>query len=248
MSIEIAGVRVDNLDMKGVVSEIEKRIEVNDKSKIYTPNLDFLYNASKSGEFKRILNDSDLNIPDGKPLIWLSRLNGESLKEKVAGSDLFIELCKLSNLKGYRIFILGAEEGVPDKAIKNLTNTYGDINCVGFYSPPFGFEKNIETLESIISKINSTKPDILFVALGSPKQEFFIDKYFKRLNSIVSIGVGASIDFAAGVKSKPPHFVKEIGMAWLWRALSEPKRLGIRYLKNITFFIKYLTSVMLNKM
>jgi exopolysaccharide biosynthesis WecB/TagA/CpsF family protein len=238
-SIIIGNVRIDSVTMQQAVNTTLEMINNKGKYYITTPNLDFLYNASNDQHFMQILNSSSLNIPDGKPLILLSRVLGRPLKEKVSGADFFVEVCRKSVDKNISIFLLGSAPGVADKAKGNLEERFNGIDIVGARSPSFGFEKDEVESRELVEKINIVSPDILFVGVGSPKQELWIDKYLDQLDVKVAIGVGASFDFAAGNVKIPPPYIKKIGFAWLWRLTLEPKRLWKRYLvNNLPLFIK----------
>jgi exopolysaccharide biosynthesis WecB/TagA/CpsF family protein len=247
--VYVDGVRIDNVNMEEAVQKILKLISVGGKHQITTPNLDFLFNASKNKNFKQILNSSSLNIPDGKPLILISRALGIPLKEKVSGADFFVEICRVSAQKSVNVFLMGSAPGIAEKAKQNLLNKFQGLNITGTLSPSFGFEKNESESLDIVKQINEKSPDILFVGVGSPKQEIWINKYIDQLNIKIAIGVGASFDFAAGHVKIPPPIVKKIGLAWFWRLASEPRRLWKRYLINdLPYFVKiYLKAALLVK-
>lgn len=208
---------------------------------IFTPNVDFLVKSVKDQHFKEILNHAEMLVPDGKPLIWASYLtNSNPLKEKIAGSTLFFKICNLAPSNNLRIFLLGAPEGVAFKAKKELEKDYPGITITGTYSPKIGFEKNELEIQHIIKILKESNSDILFVGMGAPKQEYFISTYKSEYQIPVSIGVGASIDFAAKVKKMPPEWIKNMGFGWLWRLIEEPRRLWKRYLIEDMMFFYYL--------
>ena len=177
------------------------------------------------------------------PLIWISKIKKTPIKEKVSGSDLFPEVCKLAANKGYKIFLLGAAEGVAAKAAQNLKEKYKGLNVVGTYSPSYGFEKNEGEIKEIVEMINEVKPDILAVGLGAPKQEKFLYNYIKQLNVPVALAIGASIDFEAGNINRAPQWMQHSGLEWLYRLCKEPKRMFKRYIiddiKIVKLIIKY---------
>ena len=164
------------------------------------------------------------------PLIWISKLIKNPIKEKVSGSDLFPEVCKSAADKGYKVFLLGAAEGVAAKAAENLKEKYKGLNVVGTYSPSYGFEKKEDEIQEIIKMINEVKPDILAVGLGAPKQEKFLYNYRKQLNVPVALAIGASIDFEAGNIDRAPEWMQNSGLEWFYRLCKEPKRMFKRYL------------------
>lgn len=228
--IKFLNTNVDNLTMKEAVEKIDELIQRNIPSYVVTPNVDHIVKLEKDEELRKIYDKADLVLTDGMPLIWISKLKSNPIKEKVSGSDLFPRVCELAAHKGYKIFLLGAAEGVAKKAAENLKIIYPKLKICGTYSPSYGFEKNDEEIDYIISIINKAKPDILAVGLGAPKQEKFIYKYKYRLNVPVSLAIGASIDFEAGNVERAPKWMQKCGLEWLYRLLKEPKRMFRRYL------------------
>lgn len=146
---------------------------------------------------------------------------------------MFPRVCELAAKKGYSVFLLGAAEGVAAKAAENLQNKYHGLKIAGTYSPSFGFEEKEDEINKIIKMINETKPDVLAVGLGSPKQEKFIYKYKDQLNVPVSLAIGASIDFEAGNKKRAPRFMQKAGLEWLYRLCKEPRRMFMRNLTSV---------------
>lgn len=228
--IKFLNTNVDNLTMKEAVEKIDELIQRNIPSYVVTPNVDHIVKLEKDEELRKIYDKADLVLTDGMPLIWISKLKSNPIKEKVSGSDLFPRVCELAAHKGYKIFLLGAAEGVAKKAAENLKIIYPKLKICGTYSPSYGFEKNDEEIDYIISIINKAKPDILAVGLGAPKQEKFIYKYKYRLNVPVSLAIGASIDFEAGNVERAPKWMQKCCLEWFYRLCKEPKRMFKRYL------------------
>lgn len=241
--IKILNTEVDNLTMSEAVEKIESLILAKTPSYIVTPNVDHIVKLEKDKEFQEVYKEADLILTDGMPLIWISKINKNPIKEKLSGSDLFPEVCKLASKKGYKVFLLGAAEGVAARASENLKNKYNNLNIVGTYSPSYGFEKNEDEVNIIIDIINKAKPDILAVGLGAPKQEKFLYNFKERLNVPVSLAIGASIDFEAGNINRAPVWMQKSGLEWFYRLCKEPKRMFKRYLvddiKIIKIYFKY---------
>lgn len=241
--IKFLNTEVDNLTMDEAIIAIDKLIQRGVPSYVVTPNVDHIVKLEKDEEFKNVYENADLILTDGMPLIWISKLKGNPIKEKVSGSDLFPKVCELASSKGYSIFLLGAAEGVANKAAENLKNKYKGLNIVGTYSPSYGFEKKNDEIEKIIKIINECKPDILAVGLGAPKQEKFLYNYREKLNVPVSLAIGASIDFEAGKIERAPRWMQKLGLEWSYRLCKEPKRMFRRYIiedmKIINITIKY---------
>ncbi len=220
---------LDNITMEEAVEKIHWLVERKKPSYVVTPNVDHIVKLERDKEFKAVYDNADLILADGKPLLWLSKFYGKPIREKISGSDLFPKVCDMAALKGFSIFLLGAAEGVADIAASNLRDKYTGLNVVGTYSPPFGFEESDDEVDKIIKLVNEANPDILVVGLGCPKQEKFMYKYLDFLNVPVSLGLGASIDFEAGVVRRAPRWMSNVGLEWFYRFMREPKRLMKRY-------------------
>lgn len=228
--MRLMNTEIDNLTMDETLDAIDSLIKEDNCSYVVTPNVDHIVQLEKDEELKRVYENASLILTDGKPLIWISNWYKTPIKEKISGSDLFPRVCDLAAKKGYTMYLLGAAEGVADKAAKNLMNKYKGLNIVGTYSPPFGFEKDKLELKKIERQIQEVHPDILIVGLGCPKQEKYMYHHCKELDVPISFGLGASIDFEAGNIKRAPRWMSEHGLEWLYRITQDPKRLAKRYL------------------
>ncbi|MDF2882520.1 MAG: acetyl-mannosamine transferase [Clostridiaceae bacterium] len=245
--IKFLNTYIDNLTMEETIDQIDKLITDGSYHYIVTPNVDHIVKLEKDIEFQNVYKEADLILTDGMPLIWISKLLKETIKEKISGSDLFPKVCQLAAKKHYTVFLLGAEQGVGEKAAKNLENKYKGLKVIGTYSPKFGFEKDVQAINHIIDLINNKKPDILCVGLGAPKQEKFIYNFKDKLKVPISLAIGASIDFEAGKVKRAPKWMQNAGLEWFYRILMEPKRMFGRYLKDAVeigpIFFKYRSYV-----
>lgn len=234
---------IDNMNMEEALHAIDQLIQNDNNAYVVTPNVDHIVKLEQDRELQQVYKEADLILTDGKPLIWISKIYNTPIKEKISGSDLFPLLCKMASEKGYKMYFLGATDGVADKAAKKLANLYLGLQIVGTYSPPYGFEKNFEEISKIINLIKIVKPEILVVCLGCPKQEKFILKYRKQLGVPISLGLGASLDFEAGNIQRAPKWMCNSGLEWLYRLFREPRRMFKRYLvddlKILKLVIKY---------
>ncbi|MGV9025961.1 WecB/TagA/CpsF family glycosyltransferase [Lactococcus lactis] len=221
---------VDSLNMPEVLDRIDKLIQIKKNSYVVTPNVDHIVQLEKDSELQKVYKNADLILADGKPLIWISNYYKTPIKEKVSGSDLFPLLCEMAGKKGYKMFFLGAAEGVAARAATNLKKRYSNLEVAGVYSPPFGFEENEEEVEKILQMIIKSNVDILIVGLGAPKQEKFIFKYHDRLKVPISLGLGASLDFEAGNIKRAPKWMQKSGLEWLFRITQDPRRMFKRYI------------------
>lgn len=241
--IKFLNTQIDNLNIEESLDYIDKLIKIRKPSYVVTPNVDHIVKLESDYEFKKVYEEADLVLTDGMPLIWISKLKSTPIKEKISGSDLFPKVCELAARKGYKVFLLGAAEGVSVKAAENLKNKYNELSIVGTYSPSYGFEKKEDEIELIIKMINDAKPDILAVGLGAPKQEKFIYKFKNKLNVPISLAIGASIDFEANNMKRAPIWMQKSGLEWFYRLIKEPKRMFKRYLidaiKIVPIIIKY---------
>ena len=224
---------IDNITMTEAVDEIDRLIQRKCCSYVVTPNLDHIVILENDKEFAEIYKNADLIVADGKPLIWISRYLGNPIKEKISGSDLFPKVCEMAALKNYSIFILGAAEGVAAKAAINLRSKFIGLNICGTYSPPIGFEKDMDELYKIYNLIKQANPDILAVSLGSPKGEKFIYNHLEEYGVPLSISIGATIDFEAGNVKRAPKWMADNGLEWFFRITQDPKRLVKRYWNDV---------------
>ncbi len=220
---------IDNLTMQEALQAIDQVIHENKSVYVVTPNVDHIVQLETNKKLQMVYKNAFLILTDGKPLQWIACWYGTPIKEKISGSDLFPLLCKMAAENGYKMFFLGAAEGIAAKAADNLTNKFPGLNVIGTYSPPLGFEKNCKELDKIKSIIKSLKPDILIVGLGCPKQEYFMYQYCKDLEVPISFGLGASFDFEAGNIKRAPKWMSRHGLEWLFRITQDPKRMLKRY-------------------
>lgn len=241
--IRFMNTEIDNYTMDEAVDAIDRLIQKDKNGYVVTPNIDHIVKLETDTVLQQVYANADIILTDGKPMIWMSRWYGTPIKEKVSGSDLFPRLCELAAAKEYRVFLLGAAEGVAARAAANLQKKFPGLMIAGTYSPPFGFEKDEKELNHIIQVVAEAKPHILVVGLGCPKQEKFIYKYRNDLKVPVSLGLGASIDFEAGIIKRAPKWMADHGFEWLYRVVQDPKRLMRRYfiddVKIIKMFFKY---------
>jgi N-acetylglucosaminyldiphosphoundecaprenol N-acetyl-beta-D-mannosaminyltransferase len=237
--IAILGVPFDNVTTADAIALIEQMVLSRQPHYLATANVDFLVQALEDVELRRILFDAHLVLCDGTPLLWASRLLGNPLPERVAGSDLVPLLIEVAARKGYRLFFLGATPDSAERAAARLRAQHPDLVIAGHYSPPFShlLEMNHDEIKQ---QILAAKPDLLFVSLGCPKQEKWIAMHYRSLGVPVSAGVGATIDFLAGQVKRAPRWMQRSGTEWIFRLLQEPRRLFRRYLKDLWAFGRHI--------
>ena len=220
---------INNVTMSETVEAIEQMIAADKKSYVVAINVDVVMKIESDPYLKKIVDDADMVLVDGKPLVWISKLHGRPLKKKVSGSDLVPLLCEVAAKNGYKVFIIGGKEGSAERAKQRLEEKLPDIKIVGTYAPPFGFEKDDAELERINRMISQAHPDLLITCFGCPKQEKWIYENIEKYDAKVSICAGATVDFLAGNVTRAPRWMSEHGLEWFYRFLQEPRRMFRRY-------------------
>lgn len=221
---------IDNLTFEEALQKIDSLIISKQGGYVVTPNVDHLVQLEKNEKFRKAYEGASLVLTDGQPLIWISRLMKRPIKEKISGSDLFPRVCELAARQHYRLFFLGAAEGVAAQAAENLRKKYPGLEVAGVYSPPWGFEKEREQTDIVWKLVEQAGPDILIVGLGTPKQEIFLWENREKLKNTLAFAIGAALDFEAGKVQRAPKWVQRAGFEWLYRLSREPRRLFKRYL------------------
>lgn len=234
---------VNNLTMSETIDAVEELIKSEKKSYVVAINVDVVIKIENDPYLKKIVDNADLVLVDGKPLVWISNFYGNPLKAKISGSDLVPLLCEEASKKQYSIFIIGGKEGVAEQAKQNLEKRLPGIRIVGTYAPTYGFEKNDAELNKINTLLSEAKPDLLIACFGCPKQEKWIFENISKYDAKVSICAGATVDFLAGNIKRAPRWMSEHGLEWLYRFLQEPKRMFKRYfiddMKIFRLILKY---------
>lgn len=220
---------VNNVDMDETLSSIDKMILSGKKSYVVAINVDVVMKIEADQYLKKITDNADMVLVDGKPLVWISKWHKHPVKAKISGSDLVSLLCEKARDKGYSVFIIGGKDGIADQAKANLEKNLPGINIVGTYAPPFGFENDKNELEKINTMISNAHPDLLIACFGCPKQEKWIYENYQKYDAKVSVCAGATVDFLAGNVNRAPRWMSEHGLEWFYRFTQEPKRMFKRY-------------------
>jgi N-acetylglucosaminyldiphosphoundecaprenol N-acetyl-beta-D-mannosaminyltransferase len=204
---------------------------------IVTPNVDHTVLLQERQDLRDAYRDASLVLADGWPVVAASRLVGKPLPERVPGSDLVPSLLKAALPdRPLRVFLLGAAPGVGERAARNIHREYEGVDIVGVHSPPLGFERDEDENNRILYLVEQTEPDVLVVGLGAPKQELWVHANQHRLKAKVALCVGATIDFMAGEKTRAPLWLQRLGLEWLHRMSSDPRRLVKRYARDASTF------------
>lgn len=242
--IVILGIPIDDLNMGQALDRIERFIQIGRSTgkthQIATVNADFVVKAMKDPELRYLLQEADMATADGMPLVWGARVLGVDLEDRVAGADMVPALAERAAKNGYSLYFLGAAPGIAAQAAKLLQDQNPNLIVAGVKSPPYS--SVIDMDPSIIAEIKATKPDVLLVAFGNPKQEKWIGMYGRELGVPVMIGIGGTLDFIAGNTKRAPEWMQRIGFEWLYRMMQEPRRLWKRYAVDLvhfgTFFLR----------
>ncbi|NJR38859.1 MAG: WecB/TagA/CpsF family glycosyltransferase [Leptolyngbyaceae cyanobacterium CSU_1_4] len=223
--VKVLNAVIDDVSMAELLESLTRGV-------VFTPNVDHLVKLQSDQEFFEAYHSADFKTCDSKILFYVSRLLGMPLKEKISGSDLFPAFYwHHRHNPDIKIFLLGAREGVAAEAQRLINAKTGRNIIVEVHSPSFGFEQDEEECLRIIDMINQSDANVLAVGVGAPKQEKFIYKYKSKFKKIkIFMAVGATLDFEAGNIKRSPKWVSEMGLEWLYRLLSEPRRLWKRYL------------------
>ncbi len=239
---EVMGVPVDDVTPTDVESMVANFVEQSRSSgrsfQVATVNVDFVVKANEDPSLMELLRDAELCVPDGAPLLWLSRLQGTPLRERAAGADLVPALVRQAAELGHRVLFFGSADGVAERAAALMTERYPGVSVVGHSGPMMRDVREME--RAWLDKLIAVRADIVCVALGNPKQERWIAEYRSQLPPAVHIGVGGSFDLMIGDLRRAPRWMQRIGFEWLFRALQEPTRLGGRYAHDIRVFVPVL--------
>lgn len=239
-TVDMFGIPISNIDLAGACDRIEARIKHRTPGYVVTTNVNHVCLCHRDEVFRGAYENAFLALADGVPLIWASWLLGRPLRKKLSGSDLVPWLSKFAAEKNFSIFLLGGTPGTADETAKILQKRHPNLKIAGVHCPPYGFEKDPEEQAKIMEILHAAKPDLLFVALGSPKQELWMRENYQAIDVPVSIGVGATFDFISGRIRRAPALVQQLGFEWGWRLAMEPRRLWRRYLVEDTLFFRLL--------
>ena len=245
IQINMFGMTIDSLSLSEAVNNVVDWAHEEQAMCKYvvTPNVDHAVMYQHHAGLRAAYEHAAMVVADGAPLILASRLLGRSLPERVAGSDLGpLAIREASHRfmsqggEKMKVFLLGAGPGVADRAAEKILESSPGVEIVGTYCPPLGFEKDPLENQKAVDAVAKANPDLLLVGLGAPKQELWVCENRDKLQARVALCIGATIDFLAGEKKRSPVWMQQVGLEWLHRLLSEPKRLAKRYAKDAWIF------------
>ena len=203
---------------------------------VVTVNAQFVQLARKEARFADLIRRAELSVADGVPLVWASRFLGEPLPERVNGTDLMVRLCEVAANNGNSVYFLGGLPGAAEMAAEKLQQRFPGFRVAGIDCPSFGFDSDSVLDEAASDRVRQAQPDLVLVALGCPKAEYWIQQHL-HLPAKVMVGVGGSFELVAGITKRAPLIFQKSGCEWLWRLIMEPRRLWKRYFVGNAVFV-----------
>jgi N-acetylglucosaminyldiphosphoundecaprenol N-acetyl-beta-D-mannosaminyltransferase len=228
--VRIGQVVIDALRFDEAVDAVDELVARGQGGMVFTPNVDHVVLAEEDARFRSAYEAADLSLVDGVPVLWASRILGRPLPEKVSGADLVRPLVARAAQRQWRVYFLGARDGVGARAREILERDYPGLHVVGATAPDIDLDMGVGDQTKALAPVQAARPHLLFLALGAPKQEVWAHHIRDLVRPAVILGVGASLDFIAGVVKRAPPWVSVTGFEWLYRLAREPRRLWRRYL------------------
>lgn len=232
----VIGCQIVKSTMQGAVSTVCEQAKNKKGGYVCFTNVHASVMAVNDAKFMSIVNDSFMSLPDGKPVYWVGRMLGNKEIEQVPGPDFFEKLVELECDPPLKHYFYGGSPETLEKLVDNLTGKYANLNIVGKESPSYSALSEQETDEAL-ARIRSAEPDVVWVGLGAPKQEFWMSEHWQQLKPAILLGVGAAFDFHADVVQRAPRWMQKAGLEWLHRLMQEPGRLWKRYLYTNSLFV-----------
>jgi N-acetylglucosaminyldiphosphoundecaprenol N-acetyl-beta-D-mannosaminyltransferase len=241
--IDMMGLPIDRLSESETVQRAMLGVRRGQGGWICPTNLDVLRQVVVSPDLRALVEDADLVVADGMPLLWASRVQGAALPERVAGSSLIHTLSQAAARNGASVFLLGGDPGVAERAAGRLRADIRGLRVSGTHCPPVGFEREPALMAGIQAALSSARPDVVYVALGFPKQERLIRRLRAEHPAVWFVSVGASFSLVSGELSRAPAWMRRTGLEWVHRLAQEPRRLARRYLVDgIPFLLRLLAA------
>ena len=245
---QLGEIKIINSDLENLRIQIEQDLNIERETiHIITFNLDFYYTAEHNKIFRSICGTAELVVPDGHGITSLLLLKHKQNIKRITGNELFELLLDISNKKKLKVAFVGSTPEVMAGLTKKVGLKYPDLKIAAALTPPLNFETDDKINNRVVNELTLSGADILFAALGSPRQEIWLNNYKTIIRPKVCIGVGAAFDFYTNAKKRSPAFLQVIRLEWFWRLLNEPGRMFRRYIINdIPFFIKHAIKILLN--
>jgi N-acetylglucosaminyldiphosphoundecaprenol N-acetyl-beta-D-mannosaminyltransferase len=237
--VRVGRLWIDAVTFDGALDAIEALVRKGSGGSVFTPNVDHVVTAEDDAAFREAYEAASLSLADGKFVVWAARWLGTPVPEKISGSDLIEPLLRRAGRSSWRVFLFGGAPGVAEAAADRCRRDFG-VHVVGTASPFIRLDGTAHDIEQGIEEVELSKPDVVLVAMGAPKQERWIHHNRDRLAPAVGIGVGASLDFVIGRIQRAPGWVSDAGLEWIYRFVREPRRLARRYLLKDPRFLAVL--------
>lgn len=234
--VNILGVGISAINMDHALEQIASWIDLQERHYVSVCNVHTVMECQQDPNMRRAVNGAGMATPDGMPLVWLARAESKRDVRRVYGPDLMLALCQLSAQRGYSHYFYGGAEGTPELLEERLKMRVPGLRVTGRYSPPFR-PLTPEEDATIVTQINAAQPDIVWVGLGTPKQDLWMAAHREQLTAPVLIAVGAAFDFHTGQKKQAPRWMQRSGLEWLFRLMTEPRRLWRRYVVYNPLFV-----------
>jgi N-acetylglucosaminyldiphosphoundecaprenol N-acetyl-beta-D-mannosaminyltransferase len=230
---QVLGCVIDRLDMSQTARRCDAYVRYRSGAQHMAVNAAKIVAMRHDEALHRLVDDCDLITADGQAVVWASRLLGDPLPSRVAGIDLMLELLALAEHRGYRVYVLGAREEVLERAIARLRERHPRLIVAGYRNGYFSAAEE----PSVAAQIRAARPDLLFVAMSTPRKEYFLGRWGPELDVPFSMGVGGAVDVVAGVTKRAPRLLQRLGLEWAFRLAQEPRRLFRRYLVTNSAFV-----------
>jgi N-acetylglucosaminyldiphosphoundecaprenol N-acetyl-beta-D-mannosaminyltransferase len=231
--VRLGPLNIDRVPLPHVPDLLAQYLHRGEPHHIVTANLQFLGVAARDPAFARVVNQSQLVVADGMPLLALSQLKGSPIPHRITGHDLLQISASLAAREGYSLAFLGAAPGVAQEAARRLREMHPGLGPIGLhqgYIAPNGLGVSPEDEDTLVDTLKRSRPHFLFVALGCPKQEFWISRHLHEVGIPICVGVGGTLDVLAGRLKRAPVWMQRTGLEWSYRLAQEPQRLWKRYL------------------
>lgn len=227
--VSILGVPISPIDMALAIDRVATIIREKKPGYVCACDVHSLMHARKHESHLASLRKASLVVPDGMPLVWVSRLKGHKATSRVAGPDLLVEMCRMSESTGWKHYFYGGADGVAEQLANDLQARFPKLQVVGYETPPFR-PLTDEERQHVVDRLKASGADVVWIGLGCPKQEVWMRDTIDMVGNRVMIGVGAAFDFQTGRVPRAPKWMRDRGLEWLHRLASEPRRLWRRYL------------------
>lgn len=235
--VKVGRARVDAVSFDQAVEQIcDLAAEPGWAKLVVTPNIQHVVELERNEPFRDAYDEACLTLPDGWPVAMAARWAGAEGQARVAGADLFPAVCRAAAARGLTVGMMGGQPGTMPRCLERLATALPDLDVVFAHEAPMGFDQSTEAINEILAELANSRPNILFVGVGAPRQEMFVQRHRPEANVVV--GVGAALEFYAGLRPRAPSVLQRLGLEWLFRLGVEPRRLWRRYAEAAPGFVR----------